>query len=76
MAFIDFEKAFDSYISRKLLWPILLKNGIKGRLYKCVRSMYENVKARISCGATFADYINCIRGVKEGVVCSPVLFCL
>ena len=29
VAFIDFEKAFDS-ISRKLLWPILLKNGIKG----------------------------------------------
>ena len=27
VAFIDFEKAFDS-ISRKLLWPILLKNGI------------------------------------------------
>ena len=47
VAFIDFEKAFD-LISRKLLWPILLKNGIKGRLYKCVRSMYENVKARIT----------------------------
>ena len=38
VAFINFEKAFDP-ISR--LWPILLKNGIKGRLYKCVRSMYE-----------------------------------
>ena len=55
VAFIDFE-AFNS-ISRKLLWPILLKNGIKGRLYKCVRSMYENVKARIRCGAKFTDYI-------------------
>ena len=75
MAFIDFEKAFDS-ISRKLLWPILFKNGIKGRLYKCVRSMYENVKARIRCGAKFTDYINCTRGVKQGDVCSPVLFSL
>ena len=75
VAFIDFEKAFDS-ISRKLLWPILLKNGIKGRLYKCVRSMYENVKARIRCVATFTDYINCTRGVKQGDVCSPVLFSL
>ena len=27
-AFIDFEKAFDS-ISRKLLWPILLKNVLR-----------------------------------------------
>ena len=56
VAFIDFEKAFDS-ISRKLLWLILLKNGIKGRLYKGLRSMYENVKARIRCGAKFTDYI-------------------
>ena len=75
VAFIDFEKAFDT-ISRKLLWPILLKNGIKGRLYKCVKSMYENVKARIRCGAKFTDYINCTRGVKQGDVCSPVLFSL
>ena len=44
VAFIDFEKAFDS-IARKLLWLILLQNGIKARLHKCVRSMYENVKA-------------------------------
>ena len=58
----------------KMLWPILLKNGIKGRLYKCVRSMYDNVKARIRCGAKFTDYINCTRGVKQGDVCSPVLF--
>ena len=75
VACIDFEKAFDS-ISRKLLWPILLKNGIKGRLYKSVRSMYENVKARIRCGAKFTDYIKCTRGVKQGDVCSPVLFSL
>ena len=77
VAFIDFEKAADTdLISRKLLWPILLKNGIKGRLYKCVRSMYENVKARIRCGAKFTDYINCTCGMKQGDVCSPVLFSL
>ena len=38
--------------------------------------MYENVKARIRCGAKFTDYIKCTRGVKEGDVCSPVLFSL
>ena len=58
----------------KTLWPILLKNGIKGRLYKFVRSMYENVKARIRCSAKFTDYINCTRCVKQGDVCRPVLF--
>jgi hypothetical protein len=38
VAFVDFEKAFDS-ISRKLLWPILFKNGIKGKYYFCIRSI-------------------------------------
>ena len=81
VAFIDFEKAFDS-ISRKLLWPILLRNGIKGKLYKSVRSMYETVKDRVRSGpvdaatGNFTEYINCTCGVKQGDVCSPVLFSL
>ena len=38
--------------------------------------MYENVKARIRCGAKLTDYTNCTRGVKQGDVCSPVVFSL
>ena len=75
VAFIDFEKAFDS-ISRKLLWPILVKNGIKGKLLNCIKSMYANVKARIRSGADLTECIACTRGVKQGDVCSPVLFSL
>ena len=75
VAFIDFEKAFDS-INRSLLWPILLKNGIKGKLFQCIRSMYDNVKVRVRCGAKLSEYINCTFGVKQGDVCSPVLFSL
>ena len=55
MSFIDFEKAFHS-ISRKLLWHILLKNGIKGRQYRGVRSKYEIVKTGIRYGAKFRLY--------------------
>jgi hypothetical protein len=75
VAFIDFEKAFDS-INRNLLWPILLKNGIKGKLFRCVKSMYECVKARVRCGAVLTDYIRCSAGLKQGDGCSPVLFSL
>ena len=35
VAFIDFEMAFDS-ISRKLFWPILLKNGVTGKFFRPV----------------------------------------
>ena len=73
--FIDFEKCFDT-INRNLLWPILLKNGIKGKLFKCIKSMYLSVKARVRCGDALTDRINCTLGVKQGDICSPVLFSL
>ena len=44
--------------------------------------MYEIVKARVRSGpvnvatGNFTEYINCTRGVKQGDVCSPVLFSL
>ena len=75
VAFIDFEKAFDS-INRSILWPILFRNGIHGKLYKCIISMYECVKARVRCGGTLTDVINCTAGVKQGDICSPILFSL
>ena len=71
VAVIDFEKAFDS-IDRKLLWPILLKNGIRGKLYRCIKSMYNSVKVRVRCGSKLTDYIKCTVGVKQGDACSPV----
>ena len=75
IAFIDFEKAFDS-VNRSILWHILLKNGIGGKLYNCILSMYDCVKARVRAGAALTDYINCTTGVKQGDVCSPILFSL
>ena len=75
VAFIDFQKAFDS-INRKLLWPILIKNKIHGKLLKCIKSMYSDVKARIRSGAKLTEIINCTEGVKQGDVCSPLLFSL
>ena len=36
--------------------------------------MYNNVKARVRCGAKLTEYVNCTAGVKQGDVCSPILF--
>ena len=44
------------------------------KLNRCIGSMYKTVKARVRCGAHFTECINCTRGVKQGDVCSPVLF--
>ena len=75
VAFIDFQKAFDS-ISRKLLWPVLVKNRIHGKLLNCIKSMYSDVKAKVRSGSKFTDLIRCTEGVKQGDVCSPLLFSL
>ena len=73
VALIDFEKAFGS-ISRKRLWPIWLKQGIRGKLFLCVKSMYDVVKARVRDGTSSTASIRCLRGVKQVDVCSPILF--
>lgn len=76
MAFIDFEKCFDT-INRNLLWPILLKNKIKGKLFRCIKSMYHSVKARIKgSNGSLSEYVSCTFGVKQGDICSPILFSL
>ena len=76
VAFIDFRKCFDT-INRNILWPILKKNGIKGKLFNCIRSMYDNVLARVrSSQDTLTEQINCTLGVKQGDICSPILFSL
>ena len=38
--------------------------------------MHISVKVRVSCGCKMTDYINCTIGVKQGDVCSPILFSL
>ena len=39
-------------------------------------SMYACVRARVRCGGKITDYIECTSGVKQGDVCSPILFSL
>ena len=42
---LTLEKAFDSVIRTKL-WAILRKNGLKGKMYIAVVSMYNVVKSK------------------------------
>jgi hypothetical protein len=73
VAFIDFRKAFDSVIRTKL-WNIVRKNGINGKMYRALVSMYDIVKARVRANGDMSDSFDCPRGVKQGEVCSPILF--
>ena len=68
-------KAFD-LIHRNTLWLILKKNGIRGKMYKAVKSMYEVVKPRVRVSGDLTEAFMCSRGLKQGDSCSPVLFSL
>ena len=75
VCFIDFKKAFD-LIDRNNLWLILKKNGIKGKMYMAVRSMYEVVKESVRVDDDLIEAFMCSRGLKQGDSCSPLLFSL
>ena len=74
-AFIDFRKAFD-LVDRSCLWAILKRNGIDGKMYRAIQSMYNVVKARVRVGGDLTDYFMCPKGLRQGDICSPVLFSL
>ena len=65
VCFIDFKKAFD-LIDRYTLWLILKKYGIRGKMYKAVKSMYEVVTARVRVGDDLTEAFMSSRGLKRG----------
>ena len=53
--FIDFSKAFDS-IWQTGLWQKLLKQDIRGKFLKIVKSMYSNIKSCVSLKNSKSDF--------------------
>ncbi len=75
VAFIDFKKAFD-LVDRSCLWAVLRKNGVRGKMYRAIKSMYDVVKTRVRAGGDLTQDFMCPRGLKQGDICSPILFSL
>ena len=75
VAFIDFRKAFDG-ITRNKLWSILRKNGLNGKMFNAIKSMYEIVRTKVRVRGDYTDSFLCPRGLKQGETCSPVIFSL
>ena len=75
VAFIDFRKAFDSVIRTKV-WAILRKNGLKGKMHQTIVNMYNVVNSKVRAGNDLTEPFMCPRGLKQGEICSPVLFSL
>ena len=63
-------------MDRPYLWTVLKRNGINGKMFKAIQSMYKVVKARVRVGGDLTDCFMCPKGLRQGDICSPVLFSL
>ena len=75
VAYIDLKKCFDG-IYRNGLWLKLYSAGIKGKMLRVVKSMYDKVKSCIRHCSSFSDFFECSVGLRQGEVVSPVLVSL
>ncbi len=74
-AFIDLEKAFD-WIDRDMLFYRLLQYNIDGKMYKAVKSLYNDCYTCIRINNHYTDWFPVTTGVKQGDNISPTLFSL
>ena len=71
--FVDFRKAFDN-IPRDKLFEKLRKQGITGKFFNSLKSMYTNDSCKIKIDDWLSEDINPNQGVRQGCVLSPLLF--
>jgi hypothetical protein len=75
VAFVDYQKAFDS-VERYLLWIKLLSYNINGKVLNVVRNLYEKAKSCVMTKNVTSELFNCSIGVRQGENLSPLLFAL
>ena len=73
VAFIDYRKAFDS-VNGSVLWKILCKNGIIGKMFVILQGIYEDVRCNVRCDKGETDFFQSLSGLKQGCILSPLLF--
>ena len=65
VSFIDFEKAFD-WINRDLLLYKLIMNGIDGKFYFAIKSLYCQTSSCVKLNNILSSSFNTISGVRQG----------
>ena len=73
IAFLDFTKAFDR-VWRDGLWEKLHKMGIRGKLARVVKAMYEQHQAQVKVNGQIGEPFEIATGTKQGDTLSPLLF--
>ncbi len=73
VCYVDFARAFDC-VPHDLLRLKLLQNGIDGKIYKSICSLYLGMKSFIRLNGYTTDYFPVSIGTRQGDNLSPTLF--
>ena len=73
MAFVDFEKAFDS-VNRDVLWKVLRHYGLPQKYVDLICALHCGTKCQVLVNKTLTDSFEVNSGVLQGGVMSPLLF--
>ena len=73
IAFLDLSKAFDR-VWRDGLFYLLWENGIQGKCWRLLRSIYDGVSNKVVFGDFSTEWFGQENGLKQGCVLSPTLF--
>eukprot|EP00732_Lithocolla_globosa_P000949 Lithocolla_globosa_v1_NODE_382_length_4223_cov_41.541747.p1 type:complete len:1269 gc:universal NODE_382_length_4223_cov_41.541747:343-4149(+) len=71
--FVDFRKAFDS-VYRDGLWIRLWRSGVKDKIWRTLRSIYDKTSAVLNINGEMTTEIKCNVGIRQGCPLSPLLF--
>ena len=72
---VDFEQSFD-LVPHDILWNVLKRLGMLGRVLTSFQSMYAPDKACVFSKDGPSDLLDCSSGVKQGCPLNPLLFSL
>ena len=69
--FIDLKKAYDR-VWRDGLWKALFEEGIRGKMWRVLKSLYKSTLSKILLGQDETEYFEIEAGVRQGCVLSPL----
>ena len=63
-------------VDRSSLWVKMLSHGIKGKVLKVIRNLYDSAKSCVRLHGETSSFFNCNIGVRQGENLSPLLFAI
>jgi Reverse transcriptase (RNA-dependent DNA polymerase)/Endonuclease-reverse transcriptase len=73
VAFIDFQRAFDS-VSHNKLWQQLIDLGLSAKLVRILQKIYFFARMKVRTADGYTKLFEVIKGVLQGEILSPSLF--